>query len=374
MFKSFRFFIVVCVMVFFVMLFSVQAVLANPPTAPTSINVDPGQGRITITWAHSAAAEWYEVYVGTPDFATTLLFQWYPQEQFCGPNTCTFKPNIDLMGGTYAVYIRSYGNGQLSVGGLEGWGGPAQFTLSTQPPPNVVLNVNNVESRNPTFAWQGVERATWYYLWVGTLNPQVNMAYGAWHRADELGCDGMGLCSLTPPNLNLPDGAYTTYMQVWGPGGFSLGNITGVPNWMQGPSFDVGIVAASEEVEVVQLLNAERARLGMGCVVINPLLTQAAYLHSVDMRDNIGSLNHTGSDGSRFWERISRTGYTGQARGENIALGYPSAQSVYQGWFNSPGHYDNMFNSNANEIGVAKVGSYWTMVTASRSNVNTSCN
>ncbi|GAB4524913.1 MAG: hypothetical protein OHK0046_40100 [Anaerolineae bacterium] len=350
------------------------AAAQDAPSAPTSININPNQGRPTITWADDANAEWYQVFVGTPDFSQTLLFEWYEKTNaLCNGGTCTLNPSIDPVAGTYAVYIRSWGNDAYSTGGLDGWGGPAEFTLSAQRPENLIVTATNTENGTPVFQWTGAQRATWYYLWVGTLTPQVRTYYGGWMLASAISqtCGNAGQCVLNP-NLTLSDGVYVTFMQAWGPGGFSQGSGT-YPEWIDGPTFTVG-TGSQDEIQVVALLNAARESMGLGCVRINPLLSEAARLHSEDMRDNIGKLDHVGSDGSAFWERIARTGYTGNPRGENIALGYPDAQSVYNGWFNSQGHYDNMFKSDINEIGVAHVGSYWTMVTARRNGVDTACN
>lgn len=109
------------------------------------------------------------------------------------------------------------------------------------------------------------------------------------------------------------------------------------------------------EMQVLDLVNIERAKAGCGPVRADRALRQAAYLHSKDMGDN-GYFSHTGRDGSSFSQRARRAGYTGSPRGENIAAGYTSPSSVMNGWMNSSGHRNNILNCNSNELGV---GYYW---------------
>ena len=42
--------------------------------------------------------------------------------------------------------------------------------------------------------------------------------------------------------------------------------------------------------------------------------------------------------------RIAACGFHGSWWGENIAYGYPTPASVFQGWMNSPGHRENIEN------------------------------
>ena len=52
----------------------------------------------------------------------------------------------------------------------------------------------------------------------------------------------------------------------------------------------------------------------------------------------------------------SRAQYVGYAFGriaENVALGYPSAETVVQGWMASKGHRTNILNPEVGETGIA---------------------
>ncbi|MFF3916050.1 CAP domain-containing protein [Streptomyces sp. NPDC001852] len=119
--------------------------------------------------------------------------------------------------------------------------------------------------------------------------------------------------------------------------------------------------ASGATARVVQLVNAERAKVGCHPLTVNAELTRAAQAHSADMAAH-RNMSHTGSDGSSPGDRITAAGYTWSAYGENIAYGYATPEQVMDGWMNSPGHRANILNCSYKEIGVglAQPGSYWT--------------
>jgi hypothetical protein len=118
---------------------------------------------------------------------------------------------------------------------------------------------------------------------------------------------------------------------------------------------------ASDETDVLALVNQHRAANGLGPVCLDSLLNEAAQGHSQDMLTN-NYFDHTGLNGSQPWDRIQATGYDGTYFSENIAFGYTSAAEVFEGWRTSPGHNANMLSTAATEMGIARVGDYWTQV------------
>lgn len=103
--------------------------------------------------------------------------------------------------------------------------------------------------------------------------------------------------------------------------------------------------------EVVELTNAERAKVGCPALVVSPQLTEAALAHSSDMALS-DFFSHTSLDGRSPWDRIKATGYTYSRAAENIAAGYSSPAGVVAAWMNSDGHRANMLNCALTEIGV----------------------
>lgn len=364
------------------LLVGVPGVFAQtPPDIVSNIQVNPNQGRPTFTWDDDPNATRFRFWTGASDYSSTLYSEWLTKTpELCNGNTCTLHPDINPRGGEYAVFILAGGPGDITAtgGDYNGWAGPVRYTITNTPPANITLNIDS-DSTNPLFTFQGVANATWYNVWVGTPSPSFNVVFYKWYKAEDIGCGNMGTCTINE-NLDLPLGSrYITYMRVWGPGGFSQGNLENTPAWIEGPAFTIGGEAAGIEAEILALVNAERARRGISCLAVHPLLTQAAQGHSDDMRDR-DYFSHTAPEpaphGASFADRIRSTGYGLLSGAENIAAGYTNAQTVYEAWFNSEGHARNMFNANYHEIGIAlasgggRYGNYWTMVLGNRTGSN----
>ena len=97
----------------------------------------------------------------------------------------------------------------------------------------------------------------------------------------------------------------------------------------------------------------------VGPVTWNTNIATAALAHSRDM-DRNNHFDHAGTDGSSPGDRLTEAGYAWRTYGENIALRYPTATAVFNGWKNSPGHCRNMMNAGFKEMGAAQVGDYYT--------------
>jgi len=100
------------------------------------------------------------------------------------------------------------------------------------------------------------------------------------------------------------------------------------------------IYNGSFEQQMLALINAERANVGLSPLTPNYALETAAGWHSDDMA--LGSfISHTGSDGSSYWERDLRAGYTGRWGGEIIYAGSGANNSPERAvawWMNDPPH------------------------------------
>lgn len=139
-----------------------------------------------------------------------------------------------------------------------------------------------------------------------------------------------------------------------------------------GGSCESGVEVSAEVQGVLDATNAWRAsgadcgtygvKAPTGPLVLDPELNEAAQAHAEDMVAN-DFFDHTGSDGSDFSERVSRTDYTGFAVGENIAGGGEEAAGVVQRWVDSDGHCRNLMNPGAKHLGVGfkAGGPYGTM-------------
>lgn len=122
------------------------------------------------------------------------------------------------------------------------------------------------------------------------------------------------------------------------------------------------------EAQVLTLINAERAALGLNAVLLDLGLDQAAEAHSLDMATN-GCFSHDSCNGGLWSTRIQGYYNENTALGEIIAAGYATAESVVAGWMNSPGHKANILDASFKVAGVGLVSgvagsnypTYWTV-------------
>ena len=134
----------------------------------------------------------------------------------------------------------------------------------------------------------------------------------------------------------------------------------------------------SSEKKMLDLVNAERKKKGMGQLVWKESLTNAARYHAYDMGSQ-DYVSHDSQDrkgeklievGGAF-DRIRKFHTTSFVNSENIAAGNERAVDTYSQWYHSPGHYHNMFNKSSKEVGIGVVhvpgstfGYYWVFCTA----------
>lgn len=126
----------------------------------------------------------------------------------------------------------------------------------------------------------------------------------------------------------------------------------------------------SMESQVVQLVNEERAKVGLKPLKENWELARVARFKSQDMIDHRYFSHQSPIYGTPF-QMIKDFGLTYNAAGENIAAGQTSAQAVVTAWMNSDGHRKNILSSQFTEIGVGYVkggshGHYWTQMFISK--------
>jgi uncharacterized protein YkwD len=121
------------------------------------------------------------------------------------------------------------------------------------------------------------------------------------------------------------------------------------------------VIRADYEQEVVDLVNAERATLGLPPLKRVAQLDEAARYFATDMgQDNYFLSDHDTYDRSGgvlikvcSWSvRIQSYYSEWQRLAENIARGQPTPQEVVQAWMNSGGHRNNILSTESWEIGV----------------------
>lgn len=101
--------------------------------------------------------------------------------------------------------------------------------------------------------------------------------------------------------------------------------------------------------QVVELVNAERAKEGLAPLTIDKKVQAAAQVRAVEIKT---SFSHTRPNGSSFATALKEQGVTYRRSGENIAWGQRTPKEVVNAWMNSSGHRANIMNKNFTKIGV----------------------
>ena len=113
--------------------------------------------------------------------------------------------------------------------------------------------------------------------------------------------------------------------------------------------------------QVVDLVNAERAKEGLAPLTVNTNVQAAAQVRAKECEQ---SFSHTRPDGTSFATALKEQNVSYRSAGENIAWGQRSPQEVVNAWMNSSGHRANIMNANFTTIGVGyyqntKGTNYW---------------
>ena len=117
------------------------------------------------------------------------------------------------------------------------------------------------------------------------------------------------------------------------------------------------------ELEVVRLVNVERAKYGLSALSADGELSRIARYKSQDMRDK-GYFSHESPTYGSPFQMLKSFGVSYRSAGENIAYGYATPEKVVNAWMNSEGHRANILNASYTRLGVGYVasGDYWTQL------------
>ena len=119
--------------------------------------------------------------------------------------------------------------------------------------------------------------------------------------------------------------------------------------------------SASVAQQVLALVNRERAANGLSALSLDDTLSRYAAIKSQDMHDN-HYFSHTSPTYGSPFDMMKSFGITYNYAGENIAMGYSTAEAVVTAWMNSAGHRANILSANFTTMGIGYVsdGGYWT--------------
>lgn len=117
------------------------------------------------------------------------------------------------------------------------------------------------------------------------------------------------------------------------------------------------------EARMLELVNAERAKVGAPPLVIDNTLVAIAREHSQDMWER-SYFAHVNPDGEDPFDRMREGGADFRAAGENLALARTVGRA-HEGLMNSPGHKRNILDPSFSRVGIGVVdgGIYGKMFT-----------
>ncbi len=113
--------------------------------------------------------------------------------------------------------------------------------------------------------------------------------------------------------------------------------------------------------EVFALVNEARAEEGHDPLVLDEELTVLAMVRAHELNDYY---SHIRPNGDPCFRVMSENGFEYISAGENIAAGYPTPESVMNGWLNSPGHRANIMRDKYGRIGIGMYNRRWVQIFA----------
>lgn len=139
----------------------------------------------------------------------------------------------------------------------------------------------------------------------------------------------------------------------------------------QAPDYEATPVDRQKLLDLVNEVRTSGCNCGtvyfppVDSVVWNQLLEQAAINHSGDLFLH-DTLMHLGSNGSTPRMRMEAVGYVPTYWGENIASGYQTEVNAMAAWLKSEGHCKSIMKGAYKEMGVGRVGNFWTQLLTDR--------
>lgn len=118
-------------------------------------------------------------------------------------------------------------------------------------------------------------------------------------------------------------------------------------------SFSIITADTSAQAQrVFELTNDQRLAAGLGPLIWNDKLAQAAEVHAKDMIDR-NYFAHESPEGEDVGDRAAAAGYDWAWIGENLAKGQETPNQVVTDWMNSDGHREVLLHEKFTEIGIS---------------------
>ncbi len=118
--------------------------------------------------------------------------------------------------------------------------------------------------------------------------------------------------------------------------------------------------ADSVRSQILKLVNQARAEAGLKPLSSSSALNSAAQTRAQELSQ---LYSHKRPDGSSCFTVLGEKGISYRTAGENIAVGYQTAQQVFNAWMNSEGHRKNILSEKFTQMGVGYTAQQgWTQL------------
>jgi uncharacterized protein YkwD len=125
--------------------------------------------------------------------------------------------------------------------------------------------------------------------------------------------------------------------------------------------YDNAIVRPFLEMQMLEMVNKERAKAGLKPLKADPELTRVARNHSQDMFVR-GYFAHENPEGQNPFDRMKAANIKFRAAGENLALAQ-TLEIAHTNLMNSPGHRANILNPSFGRLGIGILdGGYYGLM------------
>lgn len=206
-------------------------------TGPTGTITDPS-GNPTYIWQRNAGTTSYELYVAEQsNLGQPFLYGRFDTSRHCDDTTCriedaaSLNEQFRLPNGTYNVYIREW----LGESPSTQWSVPFVFRMEALPPAAVTVSqisyLTDTRITLPTFNWTldgTAANAYWFRVYVAPATNLGNAITDKWvSRMQACGSLTSTTCHLQSEGDVTSSAQHNIYILSWGPGGFSIGGLSG---------------------------------------------------------------------------------------------------------------------------------------------------
>lgn len=328
---------------------------------PEKLELSTGDGEITLTWEAVAGADGYEIFCRAPDESKFLPVGTTEETEFTADGLQNAKK--------YYFYVRAYNETEA---GTEY--SPLSDTKHAAPvaaPLSVPRKFRATAGDScVTLSWGSVLYANSYMIYMhnpdtdeyevkrtvrgGTKTVISGLENGTEYRFLIRAVGSVNgtnrYSTYSDPISATPKQPETTVTTAATTTATAATTTKGHTTTTQTTTTTAPADSASEQMaEVLRLVNEIRAENGLGALTTETALTRAANKRAEEIKT---SFSHTRPDGSSCFTVLSEYNVDYMGAGENIAMGYTSAEAVVTAWMNSEGHRANILNASFTKLGV----------------------